>query len=551
MICLLSFFPDIARIMSIWFLLILYLTTSQNTVFPYKLSDCKHLILPVRCQCYHSDHESQLRCHKSELHSLPKLPNNMHWNALDFSYNYITTIDSYIFADIYVEKIILKSNYLRQIDITAFDQIQNLKQLLINNNQLKELDPLILKSPGVSLGMLMLKKNTRQRERKKTTTKFFSFQIEIFDLSHNRFQYLDIGQILLNLPLLKQFHLVSCNLNNTSIYTLLKLIHNTTNKYNQLHTGHGHYYLELLNLNNNNLTTICHHLFDGLYNLIELRLEHNFIRLIDNNFLRSLVKIKILNLAHNLLRNVPKLSSYSLKILNISSNHIRFLGAYFASNLNSIRIIDLDNNHHLNHTSLRAFCFLNIFSLEKLTFRSNNLISLHTFHELLCRLVNMTNKITLIDINHNVNLKCNCTLIQFRHYFNNYHHLTCIQQGQDRYYISKLTNWFSNCRFNICSKIQRQTTSDYCNWIDAQKMVQQGTCQTKLNLMKARKIDKSTIMTFINSRRSDNITEHKNLTMLENSIGNQKQEILKSNTISMKQGRFILFIIYVVFFLSL
>jgi Leucine-rich repeat (LRR) protein len=136
------------------FLSILHLTISQDIISPYIFSDCKHLILPPRCQCYHSGHESQLRCLKSELHSLPKLPNNMRWNALDFSYNYITSVDNYVFADIYVESINLKSNYLRRIEITAFDQIKNLKKLFINNNQLKELPPQALKSPGTSLGML-------------------------------------------------------------------------------------------------------------------------------------------------------------------------------------------------------------------------------------------------------------------------------------------------------------------------------------------------------------------------------------------------------------
>ncbi len=140
-------------IMFILFLSILHLTISQDLISPYVFSDCKHLILPVRCQCYHSGYESQLRCLKSELHSLPKLPNNMRWNALDFSFNYITSVDSYVFGDIYVENISLKSNYLRRIDITAFDQIKNLKRLYINNNQLKELHPQTLISPGSSLGM--------------------------------------------------------------------------------------------------------------------------------------------------------------------------------------------------------------------------------------------------------------------------------------------------------------------------------------------------------------------------------------------------------------
>lgn len=137
-----------------YFSLSIHWTISQELISPFIFSDCKHLILPVRCQCYHSGHESQLRCLHSELHSLPKLPNNMRWNALDFSYNYITAIDNYVFADIYVEKIILKSNYLRRVETTAFNQIKNLKELRFNHNQLKELDPDALTSPGDSLGSL-------------------------------------------------------------------------------------------------------------------------------------------------------------------------------------------------------------------------------------------------------------------------------------------------------------------------------------------------------------------------------------------------------------
>ena len=147
------FLLDRTNRMFILFLSILHLTISQDITSSYVFSDCKHLILPTRCQCYHSGHESQLRCLKSELHSLPKLPNNMRWNALDFSFNYITSVDNYVFADIFVGKINLASNYLRRIEITAFDQIKNLKQLYINNNQLKELHPQTFRSPGVSLGM--------------------------------------------------------------------------------------------------------------------------------------------------------------------------------------------------------------------------------------------------------------------------------------------------------------------------------------------------------------------------------------------------------------
>jgi hypothetical protein len=115
-------------------------------------SDCKHLILPVRCQCYHSGDESQLRCQNIQLDILPKLPNNMRWFALDFSHNNLSSIDSYVFSDIYVEQLNFKYNHLRTIDVTAFDQIQNLKQLLIDHNQLIEFHPNTLIDPGIDLG---------------------------------------------------------------------------------------------------------------------------------------------------------------------------------------------------------------------------------------------------------------------------------------------------------------------------------------------------------------------------------------------------------------
>lgn len=354
--------------------------------------------------------------------------------------------------------------------------------------------------------------------------------------------------------MLKRLHLSTCYLQNPSIYTLTKLIETSTDEYNQTIVRRGHYYLEILDLSHNNLTKICNNLFDGLYNLIELRLDHNLIRLIDNNFLRSFQQIKILNLAHNSIEFVPRLSSRSLETLNFSSNTVHYLTDYFASNLPSLRLIDFDYNHQLKTTTPRAFCFMNIDSLEKITFRSNNLISLNTFGEFLCRLVNHTNKNHLIDINHNINLKCNCTLVQFRHYLNNYDGLTCTQQGQDRYYISTLTNWISTCHGDFCFQRQMETKIDLCNWADAERVVYEGTCEAKFSASMEKKKNKakltSTIATFINTQLSENITEIRNLTTIENSTIIEIEKNLKSNSISIKMNIYSLLFITFVFLLS-
>ncbi|CAF1155827.1 unnamed protein product [Adineta steineri] len=137
--------------MFLFYLSIIHLSLSQDSHFPYMYSDCTHLILPPRCQCYHSGNESQLHCYNIQLDFIPKLPNNMRWHTLDFSLNHIKTIPSYVFSDIYVEKIDLHTNHLQTIDETAFGEIQNLKQLFMNHNQLKEFNPNILTSPGVTL----------------------------------------------------------------------------------------------------------------------------------------------------------------------------------------------------------------------------------------------------------------------------------------------------------------------------------------------------------------------------------------------------------------
>jgi Leucine-rich repeat (LRR) protein len=433
---------------------LLQLTLGQDQLSPLIFSDCKHLILPPRCQCYHSGDESQLRCQNIQLDFLPKLPNNMRWFALDFSSNNLSSIDSYVFSDIYVEKLNLRANQLRSIDLTAFDQIQNLKQLLLDHNQLDEFDPTVLTYPGVSLG------NCSSR----LTSSFISSFAEIFDVSHNPFHYLDLGEIFLHLPVLKHFYAVSCHLTNTSLSTLLKL------------TEHHHQYVQLLDLSWNNFTSLCDEFFSGFSNLHELRLEHNNIFVLDNYFLRSLSHLKILNLAFNSIEVLPNLFSPSLESFNLSSNHLQSLDEYFAANLQSIRSIDFDANRNLQSIASRAFCFINLSTLEKLSFRFNDLPELNFFEELLCRLTERNDTQPLIDLNYNINLRCNCMLVQFENSLLNYRELTCIQQGQDRYFISRLAQSFSNCSSNTCS---RQSNIELCDRVESERVRSNGTCQAQ------------------------------------------------------------------------
>jgi hypothetical protein len=147
---------------------------------------------------------------------------------------------------------------------------------------------------------------------------------------------------------------------------------------------------------------------------------------------------------------LPNLYSSSLEYFNVSSNHLQTLDDYFVSNLHSIRSIDFDSNKYLRTISLRAFCFLNLDTFDKLSFRYNNLPVIDAFEELFCRLFANNISRTLLDINYNINLQCTCMLVRFEDYLLNYRDLTCIQQGQDRYFISKLAATFNNCTQRTC-----------------------------------------------------------------------------------------------------
>ncbi|CAF1638380.1 unnamed protein product, partial [Didymodactylos carnosus] len=264
-----------------------------------------------------------------------------------------------------------------------------------------------------------------------------------FDISNNPFeQQLDVGEILVQLPELKIFYARWNNINNTSLYTLLKLqtkreiitLFHEDNK-NMTTQIFGHYNLELFDLSHNNITTLCNGLFDGLYNLKHLILDYNYIDLIDNNLIKNLKYLKIFSLTNNRLRHVPAFYSQTLTTLSFSSNLIERISDYFAANLHSITHINFDDNYLLNITSHKAFCYINLFTLKRLSFRNNNLITLNSFGELLCRLISTDNTQHhkhILDINNNMNLKCNCTLIQFHQYLYNYQDLSCTQYGQGK-----------------------------------------------------------------------------------------------------------------------
>jgi hypothetical protein len=100
---------------------------------------------------------------------------------------------------------------------------------------------------------------------------------------------------------------------------------------------------------------------------------------------------------------------------------------------------------------------------------------------------------------------------------------------------------------DFCLKRDKQLQLNSCDWIDAERAVYEGTCEAKLLASEEKKKNKTklttTIRTVIDFRLSDNMTENRNLTNMENSTRIRIDKKLKSYSISMKTNIYSLFII--------
>lgn len=262
-------------------------------------------------------------------------------------------------------------------------------------------------------------------------------------------------------------------------------------------TGEAFHSIQLIDLSSNHLTSLCKNLFDSFSHLVELRLNNNRISMIDNYLFYSLNDLRIVNLANNSMEILPNLYSSSLEYFNLSSNNLQSFHDYFLANLQSIRQIDFNYNEHLRSISARAFCYLNLNNLEKLSLRSNNLSSVQNFSELFCRL---SNNPPILDLNDNINLQCHCSLIQYKRYLLDYSHLTCTQQGQDRYFMSNIAHMFSNCTWMNCF------TENICGEINPKYVILDGTCYKK-NQLEMNRTTSTTMTTTIDWENNTRLNE--------------------------------------------
>ncbi|KAF7655827.1 hypothetical protein LDENG_00050370 [Lucifuga dentata] len=134
--------------------------------------------------------------------------------------------------------------------------------------------------------------------------------------------------------------------------------------------------LENLKINKNKLSTLTHHSFTGLMNLLNLELEENGLNegSVSPLAFKPLERILELQLAKNLFRSIPQGLPSSLQELEISRNLIEEVTEEALRGCVHLRVLDL--SHNLLHEQFMApHAWTHLISLETLDLSHNQLTS--------------------------------------------------------------------------------------------------------------------------------------------------------------------------------
>lgn len=252
----------------------------------------------------------------------------------------------------------LNNNNISINKMLWFNQHDNLRDLIINNNKYNGTDTVINKifHPLPRLERLSLKNN--RISNLNISLKNFAPSLRSLDLSGNNMESIDF---IMNLPETVSY----LNLHNNSFSNIKKNLYNienlllSSNKIKELCSinckQHSSLSLEgmrkLLNLNvsDNCINTVTENAFRYTTNLVSLDLSRNEIESLPENIFIGLESLLELRMSHNRFISVPNICAlHSVRNVDLSHNRIVEITSDSFCFTTFIQSLDLSNNHILN-----------------------------------------------------------------------------------------------------------------------------------------------------------------------------------------------------------
>ncbi|XP_015905323.1 leucine-rich repeats and immunoglobulin-like domains protein 2 [Parasteatoda tepidariorum] len=134
------------------------------------------------------------------------------------------------------------------------------------------------------------------------------------------------------------------------------------------------YWVQILDLQNNDIASIGESSLSGLHNLTELDLSNNQLRSVNSSQFQNLPSLQKLHINHNHLTELPDLGyQSSLTVLNVQHNEIHSLNSSILEDFPKLQVLELSFNSLVD---LPANTFGNSSSLLHLSLSHNRIVSL-------------------------------------------------------------------------------------------------------------------------------------------------------------------------------
>lgn len=134
------------------------------------------------------------------------------------------------------------------------------------------------------------------------------------------------------------------------------------------------FWVEMLHLQNNDLTSVADTAFSDLHSLVEINLSHNQIRTLNTTGFRHLNELQILKIEHNHLSDIPDLGYLpNLTTLHLSNNEIFTISRTALENYPNLKTLHLGNNKIVD---IPSGIFPDLAKLVTLQLNNNRIVSL-------------------------------------------------------------------------------------------------------------------------------------------------------------------------------